>query len=231
MTTKEEVAMEQYRDQRCDDPMYKKMGKKFNFQEDLTGFLNGVHNQNIPVPLFAISGSEEQLNGIQEELKAIAGLSVSDLCHRTTPKGETVYYVDIMADGATKSSAIEELAKNLGISQKAVIAIGDGGNDKDMVEKAGRGVAMKNAKQSLKDVANNVTYQDNNHGGLGYFAVQMLRHLRKRRREKEEANKLNGITKPKTTETAAEDKNMMGRRKEASIRRREKVAGLDREEL
>lgn len=228
MTTQEEVAMEQYKDQRCEDPMYQKMGTEFHYQKDLKKCLNNLHAQNIPVPLFAISGSAEQLNDINRELNEIGGLSISGLCERTNPKGEKIHFVDIMADGATKSSAIEELSKRLGIPQKAIIAIGDGGNDKEMIEMAGHGVAMKNAKPNLKLVANHVTLLDNEQGGVGYFAVMLLRHLRRKRNEKN----LNRSGRVEAKETVdIDDSGMLGRRKEDRLNRQKKVQELRREDF
>lgn len=69
-----------------------------------------------------------------------------------------------MREGVTKASAIEILAENLGIDKKEIIAVGDGGNDKEMLEAVGLKVAMKNAKPSLKEIADVITPVDNNEG-------------------------------------------------------------------
>ena len=47
-----------------------------------------------------------------------------------------------------------------------VICVGDERNDISMIEVAGIGVAMANAREELKAVADYVTVNDNNHGGI-----------------------------------------------------------------
>ncbi len=51
-----------------------------------------------------------------------------------------------------KAKIIEEIAKKEGISRENIVAVGDGANDKIMIEKAGLGIAF-NAKKALRDVA------------------------------------------------------------------------------
>lgn len=55
-------------------------------------------------------------------------------------------------DAEEKARIIEEIAAKEGIGLDKVIAIGDGANDRIMIEKAGLGIAF-NAKQVLKEIA------------------------------------------------------------------------------
>lgn len=59
--------------------------------------------------------------------------------------------------GATKGRALAFLAKHIGIDIKDVIAVGDNENDVSMLMEAGLGVAVKNAKESIKRYADYVT--------------------------------------------------------------------------
>jgi hydroxymethylpyrimidine pyrophosphatase-like HAD family hydrolase len=52
---------------------------------------------------------------------------------------------------------VSTLARLHGIDQADVIAFGDMPNDIEMLRWAGRGVAMGNARDSVKDVADHVT--------------------------------------------------------------------------
>lgn len=72
---------------------------------------------------------------------------------------------EIMKKGSSKGEAVQMLAKYLGISQEEVMCIGDSENDLSMITWAGTGVAMGNAIDSVKEVANYVT-SDNKHGGV-----------------------------------------------------------------
>ena len=58
------------------------------------------------------------------------------------------------------------LIEQLGITPDEIIAIGDDENDISMIELAGLGVAMKNAKESVKNVANYIT-DTNEENGVG----------------------------------------------------------------
>ena len=63
-----------------------------------------------------------------------------------------------------KATAIEKLAKYFNIEQKDIIAFGDGDNDIEMLKYAGVGVAMDNAIDKLKAVANTTTKSNKESG-------------------------------------------------------------------
>lgn len=58
---------------------------------------------------------------------------------------------------ATKAQALAWLGEKLGIEPQAMLAIGDGENDLDMIEFAGIGVAMGNAPPAIQAAADFVT--------------------------------------------------------------------------
>lgn len=64
-----------------------------------------------------------------------------------------------------KATAIEILLKHLDIDVKNTIAIGDGLNDIEMFEFCELGIAMGNAKQGLKEIADEVT-DTHDEGGI-----------------------------------------------------------------
>ena len=66
-------------------------------------------------------------------------------------------FTDITAKGADKGEGIMAMAAYWGINPQNTMAFGDGGNDTSMVKTAGVGVAMGNALDSLKQVANYTT--------------------------------------------------------------------------
>ncbi len=63
-------------------------------------------------------------------------------------------------DAVEKARIIEEIAKKEGIGKEDIIAVGDGANDKIMVENAGLGIAF-NAKKALKEVADGSISKEN----------------------------------------------------------------------
>ena len=66
-------------------------------------------------------------------------------------------FTDITARRADKGTALMTVAAHLGISREDTIAFGDGGNDKSILQAAGTGVAMGNAPDDVKAVADYVT--------------------------------------------------------------------------
>ena len=74
-------------------------------------------------------------------------------------------YLEIVKKGIKKSEAIKVVMEKYHIQQDEVMAIGDGENDVEMLEFAGLGIAMENAKEEVKRFANDVT-TSNNHDGV-----------------------------------------------------------------
>lgn len=58
--------------------------------------------------------------------------------------------------GVNKASAIDTLIKHLGIKKENTYAFGDGMNDADMLEYCQYGIAVGNAKEGLKEIADEV---------------------------------------------------------------------------
>ena len=76
-------------------------------------------------------------------------------------------WLDIAPDGVNKATALERVRERLDIPRSRVVAVGDGRNDIDMLEWAsaeGKGVAMGQAPDEVKDVANRVTGTDLENG-------------------------------------------------------------------
>lgn len=72
-------------------------------------------------------------------------------------------WLDIAPDGVNKATALERVRELLNIPRSRVLAMGDGRNDIDMLEWAsaeGRGVAMGQAPDEVRAVANEVTGTD-----------------------------------------------------------------------
>lgn len=72
--------------------------------------------------------------------------------------------LEINALGATKGEGILRLAAHLGLEPEQTMGFGDGGNDVTMMQMAGIGVAMGNAKDSLKEIADHVTLTNDEDG-------------------------------------------------------------------
>ena len=81
--------------------------------------------------------------------------------------------LEIFGRGTSKWNALIHVAEQFGIADKEIIAAGDDVNDLEMIEKAGFGIAMGNARDEIKDVADLVTgsYDEE---GVADFVEQIL---------------------------------------------------------
>jgi 5-amino-6-(5-phospho-D-ribitylamino)uracil phosphatase len=74
-----------------------------------------------------------------------------------TPAYPGMSFINITTSGVSKGEALEVLTSHLKIGLDEVMAIGDGSNDISLLLKAGFSIAMDNAPDELKSVADYIT--------------------------------------------------------------------------
>ena len=74
------------------------------------------------------------------------------------------FFLEFLNKKAHKGNALLALCDSINLPIEETIAVGDEENDQHMIQVAGLGVAMGNARQSIKDIANHITDTNNNHG-------------------------------------------------------------------
>jgi len=122
-------------------------GCKANLLKDLREIVD-----HSPTKLLAVCHHE----GVSEKL-------VPEVQKRYTPEQiyctqSTEFYVEFTSPIATKGQAVKFLTEEImGLKPENVMAIGDNFNDKEMLQYAGIGIAMGNAPDNLKKVADYVT--------------------------------------------------------------------------
>jgi len=92
-----------------------------------------------------------------------------------TPAYPEVDFINVVAPDVSKGKALEALASFLGIPLTEVMAIGDGANDIPLLSSAGLAIAMDNASDELKAVADYVTLDVGHNGvaaAIGKFLLQ-----------------------------------------------------------
>lgn len=108
------------------------------------------------IPKFLIAGAPEFINQYEKILKSeIKGLNV----FRSDP-----VYLEITPQNVDKGSALEFLMEYLNVNKENTMAIGDGFNDISMFKVAGLSVAVDNAQPQVKNVADFITYSNENNG-------------------------------------------------------------------
>nr|WP_243425526.1 Cof-type HAD-IIB family hydrolase [Clostridium paridis] len=80
---------------------------------------------------------------------------------------------EFMYKGCNKATGLMELGKHLGIKQDEIMSIGDELNDFEMIEYAGLGVAMGNARDEIKNIANYIT-KSNDEDGVAYALEKFI---------------------------------------------------------
>lgn len=81
--------------------------------------------------------------------------------------------LEISPLNVSKASGLQRLCKHLDLSVDKTIAVGDSDNDIDVLKTAGLSIAMKNAKDYVKDVCD-VVVADNNHDGCAEAIYRYL---------------------------------------------------------
>jgi hypothetical protein len=74
-----------------------------------------------------------------------------------------------MSKDTDKGTALAKVAEILGVKAEEVLAIGDSMNDEAMIRWAGVGVAMANADERIKKIADHVADYTNDDDGVAEF--------------------------------------------------------------
>ncbi|MCM1102487.1 MAG: Cof-type HAD-IIB family hydrolase [Clostridium sp.] len=120
-----------------------------------------------PYKLIAIHLEDHAL---LEELKARV---LAKLSARITAVFSNEHYLEFYPIDSGKGNAVRSLCDTLHIPLSDSAAIGDESNDISMIDAAGLGCAVANAKPAVREHADLITKNDNNHDGicelLAYF--------------------------------------------------------------
>lgn len=85
------------------------------------------------------------------------------------------YFLEIMPFGVTKGSMLPLLLDKLGVNRDELIAFGDNYNDMTMIGYAGFGVAMGNAEEDVKKIANYICESNDEDGVAKTMAKYVLK--------------------------------------------------------
>lgn len=133
-----------------------------NIENEITGLpIKNVPNLiaavNEPVVKVLMLEDGEKLVHVEKKLQEELQGQLSVM--RSKP-----FFLEFLEVGVTKGSSLNMLIQKLGIQREEVIAMGDSYNDLAMIEFAGLGVAMGNAPDDIKEIADYVTDTNMNDG-------------------------------------------------------------------
>ncbi|HTH96863.1 MAG TPA: HAD family hydrolase [Stellaceae bacterium] len=107
--------------------------------------------------IVGVSNDYDRLAACEAEMRARFGTSLA-------ASRSQAYYLDMTHPGASKGNVVGMLSRAMSIDPAQIAAIGDGANDVSMIEAAGYGIAMGNAVDELKRVADAATGAANDDG-------------------------------------------------------------------
>lgn len=82
------------------------------------------------------------------------------------PTGSGHGSIDLIVPNCHKASGLERLVQLWGFTPEQCISFGDGGNDLEMLSYCGRGYAMSNAPQNVKEAADYICPSNDEDGVL-----------------------------------------------------------------
>ena len=91
--------------------------------------------------------------GDPDALEAVEGRMKLHFGDRMYISKSLPYFLEFAAPGVTKGSGLDFLAAHMGFTRAETIAFGDGENDVELVEWGGYGIAVANAHERVKAVA------------------------------------------------------------------------------
>ncbi|MGG7078495.1 Cof-type HAD-IIB family hydrolase [Clostridium sardiniense] len=144
---------------------YESRGGKFKLceKDDLAAFAD------YPLNKILTAGEPEYLQANYKEMMEPFKDTLS--CMFTAP-----FYFEFTAKGIDKAKALDTVLIPMGYKKEEMIAFGDGHNDASMVKYAGIGVAMDNAVDDLKAIADEVTLS-NEEDGIAYTLSKHLKDI------------------------------------------------------
>jgi Cof subfamily protein (haloacid dehalogenase superfamily) len=117
----------------------------------------------VKAELISHSAAEDvQISIFRKEFDGILRFSIAH-----SPAYPNIKFINIVDPGVSKGEALKFLASYYGVKREEVIAIGDGLNDIPLFEAAGTTVAMGNAFDELKKIADYITL-DVESGGVAW---------------------------------------------------------------
>lgn len=82
--------------------------------------------------------------------------------------------LEVMGPLGSKWKTLSDYARQKGITEKEIVAIGDDDNDIEMIKNAGLGIGMKNASPGVKKVADMITEQTNDECGVAEVLTKVF---------------------------------------------------------
>lgn len=151
-----------FNNQRVNIIEYESRGGKFKLCEieDLAQFVD------FPLNKILVAADE---NYLKENYQAMAKPFINQLHSVFTAP----MYFEFTANGIDKANALEKVLTPMGYKREEMIGFGDGHNDASMLKYVGTSIAMGNAVDELKEIADEITLSNDEDG----IAISLMKHM------------------------------------------------------
>lgn len=136
--------------------------KSVNSGRKIINSIDEVIEENIS-QIILESDNVEVMKKVETEITNIKDIKISNRTQNFKNNNKNVFF-DITNKNVSKGNAIKILCDYLKISLDKSMAIGDSNNDIEMLENARIKIAMNNATEDLKQVANYITLSNDQEG-------------------------------------------------------------------
>jgi Cof subfamily protein (haloacid dehalogenase superfamily) len=139
--------------------------------------LSGIDAISLGADFYSMQHEPTKLLTIAEphEIQEIQRIINQEFAGQIFTATSKANYLELTHPTVDKGHALAKLAEKLMISREEVMAIGDSNNDYPMIEYAGFGVAMGNASDRVKGIAQAVTGHNDAHGVAEAIEKYVLR--------------------------------------------------------
>lgn len=137
------------------------------FVEDKDTYMNYIDKNvekvlnSVNLPLPPVEDISRALNGKVFQLNPYVSIDFQDKLMEVLPNCECTrwnpLFIDVIPAGGGKHIAVSKIMEYYGYKKDETMAFGDGGNDKTMLKAVGIGVAMGNANEDVKEIADYIT--------------------------------------------------------------------------
>jgi hydroxymethylpyrimidine pyrophosphatase-like HAD family hydrolase len=129
-----------------------------------------ARNLGLPSKQLVLCPCDEQdamMEAFQLALNPNADTSIAGAkSSATIVRGSLGWFLEVLHPDVCKGFGLQQMCKHLNIPLKDVVAFGDGDNDIEFIQMAGKGIVMKNGRDVCKEVADEVISYTNDDDGV-----------------------------------------------------------------
>ncbi len=148
-----------------------RLGTTYTLVDSYEGYKDNV------LEIIMLGNDKNVIRFIQKRMTPPFGLYLKVKYFRSQAM-QNVFNLEIIRKKVNKKVGLKLLANHLGIKKHEVLVFGDWYNDRELFQFGGVNIALDNAVDELKDMADYITDKSNDEDGVGHF-LKMFNQVRK----------------------------------------------------